>query len=96
MADFKHKRDRLRAALYDRYEIAGAEGSFYLFPRVPWGTGTEFVAEAMRNNLLMLPGNLFSRQDTHFRLSYAATDAVLEKGITILQELGTSGPHQNS
>ena len=88
VADFKHKRDRLLQALGGRYEIKGAEGSFYLFPRVPWGTGTEFVAEAIRNNLLMLPGSLFSRQDTHFRLSYAASDAVLERGIAILQKMG--------
>jgi aspartate/methionine/tyrosine aminotransferase len=85
-ADFKHKRDRLRAALSD-YDIAGAEGSFYLFPRAPWGTGTEFVTEAIRNNLLMLPGSLFSRQDTHFRLSYTVSDAILERGIEILRKM---------
>jgi aspartate aminotransferase/aminotransferase len=86
-ADFKHKRDRLLEALGGGYEINGAEGSFYLFPRVPWGTGTEFVAEAIRNNLLLLPGNVFSRQDTHFRLSYSVSDEVLERGIAILQKM---------
>jgi aspartate aminotransferase/aminotransferase len=90
VADFKHKRDRLVSAL-DGYEIAGAEGSFYLFPRAPWGTGTEFVTEAIRNNLLMLPGNLFSRQDTHFRLSYTVSDSVLERGIAILQKMREKG-----
>ena len=34
--------------------------------------GTEFVAEAIRNNLLIIPGGTFSRRDTHFRISYAA------------------------
>ena len=87
VADFKHKRDRLLRALQDRYEIAGAAGSIFLFPRVPRGTGTEFVAEAIRNNLILLPGNVFSRQDTHFRISYAATDAVLERGISILLKM---------
>jgi len=87
VADFKHKRDRLLQALQGHYEIAGAEGSFYLFPRVPWGTGNEFVEAAVRNNLLMLPGSIFSRQDTHFRLSYAVSDAVLERGIAILQKM---------
>ena len=36
--------------------------------------GAEFVAEAIRNNLLIIPGGTFSRRDTHFRLSYAASD----------------------
>ena len=62
-------------------------GAFYLFPKAPWGSGTEFVAEAIRNNLLVIPGNTFSRRDTHFRISYAASDATLDRGIAILNEL---------
>ena len=38
------------------------------------GNRTEFVAEAIRNNLLIIPGITFSRRDTHFRFSYAALD----------------------
>ena len=62
-------------------------GAFYLFPKAPWGTGTEFVAEAIRNNLLIIPGSVFSRRDTHFRISYAADDATLDRGIEILNRL---------
>ena len=36
---------------------------------------------------LILPGSIFSRRDTHFRLSYAAHDDVLERGIKILRKL---------
>jgi aspartate aminotransferase/aminotransferase len=58
-----------------------------MFPRAPWGTGSEFVAEAIRNNLLIIPGNTFSRQDTHFRLSFAADDKTLDRGVEILNRL---------
>ena len=87
VADYKQKRDRLVAALKDRYELTNPGGAFYLFPKAPWGTGSEFVAEAIRNNLLIIPGNAFSRRDTHFRISYAAADQTLDRGIEILRRL---------
>ena len=84
------------AALKDRYEIAGPGGAFYLFPKAPWGTGTEFVAEAIRNNLLIIPGNTFSKHDTHFRLSYAASDAdarTRHRDSAPHRETGLDGAH---
>jgi aspartate/methionine/tyrosine aminotransferase len=84
---YRQKRDRVYQGLKDRYEMAKAEGAFYLFPKAPRGTGTEFVAEAIRNNLLVIPGNVFSRRDTHFRISYAADDRTLDRGIEILNRL---------
>jgi aspartate aminotransferase/aminotransferase len=86
-AVYRRRRDRIVAALRDRYEIAGAAGAFYLFPRAPRGTGSEFVEEAIRRGLLIIPGNVFSRRDTHFRLSYAASDRTIERGIEILRQL---------
>jgi aspartate/methionine/tyrosine aminotransferase len=87
VAAYKQKRDRLVAALRDRYELVVPGGAFYLFPKAPWGTGSEFVTEAIANNLLIIPGNTFSRRDTHFRISYAAGDAMLDRGIEILRRL---------
>ncbi len=87
VADYKHKRDRLMAALRDQYDIVVPGGAFYLFIKAPWGTGTEFVAEAIRNNLLIIPGAVFSKHDTHFRLSYAASDQMIERGIDILRRI---------
>jgi aspartate aminotransferase/aminotransferase len=88
-AAYRRRRDRLVAALRDRYEIAGAGGAFYLFPRAPRGTGSEFVAEAIRRGLLIIPGKVFSQHDTHFRLSYAASDRTIDRGIEMLCELAT-------
>ena len=87
VADYKRKRDRLIEALKDHYEIVSPRGAFYLFPEAPWGTGSEFVAEAIRNNLLIIPGNSFSKRDTHFRISYAVDDPTLDRGIEILRRL---------
>jgi aspartate aminotransferase/aminotransferase len=85
--DYKGKRDRVVAGLKDRYELIVPGGAFYVYPKAPRGTGNEFVTEAIRNNLLIIPGNTFSKRDTHFRLSYAASDAVLDRGIEILRRL---------
>jgi len=87
VAEYRGKRDRVIARLRECYQIAGAQGAFYLFIKTPWGTGSEFVAEAIRNNLLIIPGNVFSPRDTHVRLSYAADDRALERGCDVLLQL---------
>ncbi len=87
VADYKRKRDRLCNGLMDRFEFDRPGGAFYLFARTPWGTGTEFVTQAIQESLLMIPGGVFSRRDTHFRISYAATDETLDRGIEILNQL---------
>jgi aspartate/methionine/tyrosine aminotransferase len=87
VADYRRKRDRLYQGLKDRFEIVLPGGAFYMFPKAPWGTGQEFVTEAIRNNLLCIPGGVFSRHDAHFRLSYAASDDSLERGIEILNRI---------
>lgn len=87
--DYRRKRDWLCAALKDHYEIVVPGGAFYVFARVPWGDGDSFATEAIANNLLVLPGQAFSRSDTHFRISYAASDLTLERGVEILRLLAT-------
>jgi len=91
VAEYKTKRDFMVAQLKDDFEIYGAEGAFYLFLKAPWGTGTEFVAEAIRQNLLIIPGNVFSPRDTHIRISYAADQSTLERGCEVLRKLARQG-----
>lgn len=85
--DYRRKRDFMVKELSDDFEIAGANGAFYLFMKAPWGTGTEFVAEAIANDLLIIPGNVFSPADTHFRVSYAQEDETLARGVEILKQV---------
>jgi aspartate aminotransferase/aminotransferase len=87
VADYKRKRDLLAGGLRSNFEFELPGGAFYLFPKAPWGTGTEFVAEAIKHNLLTIPGGVFSRRDTHIRISYAATDETLNRGIEALNRL---------
>ena len=84
---YKLKRDKIVDGLKDLYEITIPNGAFYAFPKLPWGTGKEFITKAIDNNLLVIPGNIFSARDTHFRISYAASDENLDKGIEILRKL---------
>ncbi len=92
VAEYKGKRDLLLAELGEHFDIQGAQGAFYFFLPAPWGTGSEFVKQAIENNLLIIPGNVFSPQDTHFRISYAAPDETLLRGAEVLRKLATSPP----
>lgn len=86
--DYQRKRDLLVDGLTGYYEFVEPGGAFYLYPKAPAGlTGSEFVSRAIENNLLVIPGNVFSQFDTHFRISYAASDETIQRGIKILREL---------
>jgi len=85
--DYERKRDRLYEGIREHFEVSRPDGAFYLFPRAPGDNGTEFVSNAIRSNLLCIPGATFSRRDTHFRLSYAASDETIDRGIGILNQL---------
>jgi aspartate aminotransferase/aminotransferase len=88
IAAYRRKRDLVVEGLKDCYELAAPGGAFYAFPRAPWGTASQFVTEAIANHkLLIIPGNVFSKRDTHFRISYAAADSVIERGIEVLRKM---------
>lgn len=85
---YRSKRDLIVEGLRDHYELVHPGGAFYAFPKAPEGTtGTELVERAIARGLLVIPGGIFSAQDTHFRISYAASDETLRRGIEILREL---------
>jgi len=86
-AEYRAKRDLLIAGLRDYYEFCEPGGAFYLFPKAPGESGSAFVKNAIDNGLLIIPGNIFSTKDTHFRISYAAPNNVIERGIEILRRL---------
>jgi aspartate aminotransferase/aminotransferase len=87
VADYQRKRDLLVEGLRSHYNFAVPGGAFYLFPRAPWGSGTEFVTAAISRNLLVIPGGTFSKKDTHIRISYAASDETLHRGIEVLRAM---------
>ncbi len=93
IAGYRHKRDLLLEGLEGHYEVVRPGGAFYAFPKLPWGTGEEFVLRAIEeHHLLLVPGNSFSRRDTHFRISYAAPDETIQRGVEALRRLAAEGP----
>jgi aspartate aminotransferase/aminotransferase len=91
MSDFveqyRRKRDMVQSALGDSFGLIRPGGAFYAFVPAPSGDATEFVSKAIESNVLVIPGNVFSARDTHFRLSYATSDEKLAQGLEILRSL---------
>jgi aspartate aminotransferase len=91
MSDFvdayRRKRDLLCDGLKDKFELVRPGGAFYAFVKAPATEATKFVEKAIKNNVLIIPGNVFSEKDTHFRISYATSDDKIRQGVEILRKL---------
>jgi len=86
--DYKNKRDRIYSGLMEiGYEVIKPAGAFYILPKAPSGDGVEFVKKCIAENLLVVPGSVFSQKDTHFRISYAAPDETIERGLEVLRRI---------
>ena len=71
-------------------ELPRPGGAFYAFIEVPprlGMTGTQFAEAALEHGLLVVPGAVFSTRDTHFRISYAVADEVLDRGLEVLERM---------
>ncbi|MGB7159240.1 MAG: aminotransferase class I/II-fold pyridoxal phosphate-dependent enzyme [Tepidisphaeraceae bacterium] len=85
---YRVKRDIVFETLSRKFELVKPAGAFYIFPQAPRGiSATDFVTKAIERNVLIIPGNVFSERDTHFRISYATTDEKLKQGCEILNSL---------
>lgn len=88
---YKAKRDRLVSELAAAYELTPPGGSFYAWPKLPHGADEgAFLEAALARKLLIVPGSAFSQRKTHFRLSFAVADDMLDRGITQLNELAAT------
>lgn len=87
--DYRRKRDLVMQKLAGTFEINKPGGGFYFFPRVPrrFANSAAFVEEAVRHQVLIIPGSVFSERDTHFRLSYATSNDKIERGCEILCQI---------
>ncbi|MGA2093942.1 MAG: pyridoxal phosphate-dependent aminotransferase [Sedimentisphaerales bacterium] len=87
VSNYRNKRDLVYNGLKNKFEIAKPAGAFYAFVKAPGGKASQFVEKAIANNVLVIPGNVFSEKDTHFRISYATSDEKIKKGIDILLKI---------
>ena len=90
IAAYRGRRDAVVERLGKVTEVVKPGGAFYAFPRVPEHLGLsdeQFITKALERNVLVIPGSVFSRRGTHFRLSYAASQRSLDGGLAVLAEL---------
>jgi len=91
LAECLRKRNKLMAGLKDHYRFVQPGGAFYLYPEAPGGSGKAFAERAVaEEKLLVVPGSVFGRADSHFRIAYTVSDAMLDRGIAALQRLARS------
>ncbi len=85
--DYRHRRDLIYNGLKDHFSIVKPSGGFYIFPKAPNGDAKTFVEKALEKDVLIIPGNVFSSRNTHFRISYAKDEATIKKGIDQLVQV---------
>lgn len=82
------KRNRLMEGLAGAYRFIRPGGAFYLYPEAPGGSGQAFAERAVREEkLIVVPGSVFGKRDTHIRMAYTVSDETLERGIAALLRL---------
>lgn len=81
--NYKQKRDLVYRELKKDYNFIRPEGAFYAFVEIP-EKESEFIKKCLDNKLLVVPGSVFSRKSSHFRISFAVDDQQLKKGLEIL------------
>lgn len=88
LSDYAVKRDLMYEALSGSFEVGAADGAFYLFVKAPEGfNGDSFTELAIENNVLIIPGSVFSERDSHFRICYTVPNEKLLKGAEVLCSL---------
>jgi aspartate/methionine/tyrosine aminotransferase len=87
--NYRRNRDYLVDNLKSHYELINPQGAFFIYLKAPKGMkGSEFSERAaVDHQLLMFPGNVFSEQDTHVRVSYGVDDSSLERGVELLKKM---------
>lgn len=84
---YRAKRDLIYELLRAQFEVTKPNGAFYIFPKAPGGDGEQFCTKAIGNNVIIIPGKVFSERTTHFRISFATSEAKLREGAAILNRM---------
>ena len=87
IAAYRRKRDLIYEGIRERFRVVKPKGAYYIFPEVPGGDGDAFVERAIANNLFIIPGSVFSRRKSHVRISFAADEETVLRGVEVLRKL---------
>lgn len=82
----KERNKMVTEKLSGKIKFTNPEGAFYVFPQIPVD-GMKFSEEAIKKKLLIVPGNIFSRNNQTIRISYAQKNEILERGLEIFLNL---------
>ena len=84
---YKGNRDRLYGALTDMgYTCVYPDGAFYLFMKTPEPDAEAFCRRAMKENLLVVPGDSFGTPG-YVRLAYCVSPGVIERALPTFRVL---------
>ncbi|MEZ4741993.1 MAG: aminotransferase class I/II-fold pyridoxal phosphate-dependent enzyme [Bdellovibrionota bacterium] len=88
--EYEAKRDLVYEGLKDYFDIIKPTGAFFMFPKSPHGDTDTFLNKCIEKEVLIVPGKAFSNKNTHFRLSFANKNSILEQGIEKLITIAKS------
>ena len=84
---YKGNRDLLYGALTEMgYTCVHPDGAFYLFMKTPEPDAEAFCRRAMKDNLLVVPGNSFGTPG-YVRLAYCVSRDVIERALPVFRKL---------
>jgi aspartate/methionine/tyrosine aminotransferase len=89
---YQNRRDIVVEGLAGAMNLNVPGGAFYAFAEVPRQLGlsaTQFAQKAIERGVLVIPGGVFSRRDTHIRISFATSETKLRAGLGILRDLAS-------
>jgi len=85
--EYGRRRDLVVETLGKVTEVALPGGAFYAFVKIPDHLGIDadgFIERCLEDQVLVIPGGVFSERSSHFRISYATKPEMLERGVELI------------
>jgi aspartate aminotransferase len=94
VGEYQEKRDLIYNHLTGLgFNMVKPGGGFYLFPKSPIEDDVEFVRQAQKHNILLVPGSGFGAPG-YFRIAYCIDMAIIERSLpaweTLAKDVGLS------
>ncbi len=85
--EYQDKRDLLYKHLTGLgFNMVKPGGGFYLFPKAPIADDVEFVRQAQKHNILLVPGSGFGAPG-YFRIAYCIDMGIIERSLPAWEKL---------
>jgi aspartate aminotransferase/aminotransferase len=83
---YRKNLDYIEKELNPKLNFERSEGAYYAFIKSPKGE-PDFIEKLIKNNVLVIPGEVFSQKKGYFRLSFAVDIKNLKEGIKIINKI---------